>query len=159
MQRRPKRFYVILATAVTLAAVIGAASLNWYFNQDRYGPGPVDIEVTTDKSFYMLGENVTAEIYVTNPQDWPVPHPNFDGTGIEKDGTIIEGGGLHIDFGPNIPTFPPHSKTLYKTYHWDQKTGIVSNRTLVQPGNYTLIVDLSGYGYDSSTNCTIEIRP
>jgi hypothetical protein len=159
--QKPKRFHVILAAAILLVGVTGAFAVNWYTNQNRYGAGSVDMEVTFDKPFYLQNENVTISIYVINPQDWPVPKPNFLGYAIQKDGIGYDGYGLHINFASDhIPTFPPHTTTLYTTIEWDQKTGMASNRTLVEPGNYSLTVTLSGYGYDvDSGNLTIQIRP
>ncbi len=160
MPGRPKRFYIILAAAVTLIVVIGAFALNWYLNQNRYGPGPVEIEVTTDKPSYLQGEQVHFVIYVTNPQDWPVPHPNGEDIMITQDVAFIAGGALSIDFGPNIPTFPAHSRTVYTpSMWWNQKTGSEGNSTQGQPGNYTATVSIAGYGYHSTANCTFEIRP
>jgi len=159
--QKPRRFHVILAVAILLIIIAGVIVVNWYTNQNRYGPGPVDMEVTLDKPFYLPNENVTISIYVKNPQDWPVPQPSYQWYRIEKDGIGYGGYGLHIDFASDkISTFPPHTKTLYTTIGWNQKTGLVSNRTLVEPGNYTLTVTLTGYGYDvDSGNITIQIRP
>ncbi len=160
--QKPRRLYVILAVAILLAILTGAIAVNWYISQNSYGPGPVDMEVTLDKPFYLQNENVTISIYVTNPQDWPVPKPSYQWHRIEKDGIGYDGYGLHIDYAADsIPTFPAHTRTLYTTIVWDQKTtGMASNQTFANPGNYTLTVTLTGYGYDvNSGNLTIQIRP
>ena len=64
---------MILALAILLVIITGAIAVNWIVNQNRFGPGPVDMEVTLDKPFYLKNENVAISIYVTNPQDWRAP--------------------------------------------------------------------------------------
>ncbi len=159
---KSKRFYAVLAVAILLVILTGAIAVNWYISQNSYGPGPVEMEVTLDKPFYVQNENVTILIYVTNPQDWPVPKPSYQWYRIERGGIGYDGYGLHIDVAANqIPSFPAHTKTLYTTIVWDQKTtGMASNRTFVDPGIYTLTVTLTGYGYDANSgNITIPIYP
>jgi hypothetical protein len=149
-----------VATILILAELAGAFVLNWYFNQSWYGPGPVDNEVATSKPIYLQGEEVYFVVYVTNPQVWPVPQPDSASYRIEKDGQVFDGGTVFTDFVSPIPTFPPHSTTTYNPpLFWDQKTGPGTNRTQVQPDNYTLTMTLSGYGYSAGGNFTFEIRP
>jgi hypothetical protein len=128
-------------------------------SQTYYGPGPVEIEVATEKPSYHQGEEVYFVIYVTNPQDWPVPYPNFAGYQIQKEGALIDSGtGVNVDYPANGPTFPAHSTTPYHPYLlWNQKMDINGTHVQVQPGNYTLEVTLGGYGYDNIGNCTFEI--
>jgi hypothetical protein len=162
-KKKSRRFYLVLVAAVLLIAVIVGVVIFEFFNigNIRDGPGPVYIdEVTTDKPYYLQGEEVNFTVTVNNPQDWPVRYPGFVGYVIEKDGLIIEESGLNIDYAMPIPTFPAHSRTLYSpNLLWNQKTGPGNNRTQVPLGNYTLTVSLSGPSYDDSGNCTFEIRP
>jgi len=150
---------MILAAVAATAVIAGAIVLTWHLSQNRYGPGPVTIEAATHKPHYLPGETVEFVIYVTNPQEWPVTQPYRVGFYIEKDGVDLAGGDVNIDFGPVVPTFPPHSTTPYNPpLLWNQQTGSGSNRTQVQPGNYTANISIGGYGYDSSDSCIIEIR-
>jgi hypothetical protein len=60
---------------------------------------------------------------------------------------------LNIDYATPPPTFAAHSKTLYGP----DTQGLTAPG---RPGNYTLIVSISGPGYDDANgNCTIEVRP
>jgi hypothetical protein len=159
-RKRSRRFYLILlATILLIAAVVGAVVFEM-FQTPNYGPGPFDIEVTTEKPFYLGGEDVYFVIYVTNPQDWPVPHPDYAEYQIEKEGILIDGRSVSIDFAPDrIPTFPAHSRTPYKPpLVWNQKTDLNGTRVQVQPGNYTLTLTIQGFGYRASGNYTFEIR-
>jgi hypothetical protein len=57
------------------------------------------------------------------------------------------------------PTFLAHSRTLYDTYVWDQKTGPGNNRTQVPLGNYMFVVSFGGLiDYGSGGNCNFDIR-
>ncbi|MBN1244579.1 hypothetical protein JXA31_03200 [Candidatus Bathyarchaeota archaeon] len=163
-KKRSRRFYVILAAAVLLIAIIISAVFLSFFmmGQTSYGPGPVDIEVTSEKQFYLQGEEVIFIIYVNNPQEWPVPYPYSVLYIVEKDCVYVASlGGGQIDYVAPSPKFPSHSKTLYGDFlmPWNQTTNLNGTRVQVQPGNYTLTVSLSGYGYDASGNCSFEIRP
>jgi len=163
-KKRSRRFYLILiATVLSLAIIVGVVVFELSnVGQTSYGPGPVEIEVTTDKPFYLQGEEVYFVIYVNNPQDWPVPYPNFPGYRIEKDGLNIEEGGVNIDYVMPIPTFPAHSRTLFNpNLHWNQKMDLNGTLVQVQPGNYTLTVYFNPglVDYGDGGNCTFEIRP
>jgi len=162
--KRSRRFYLVLAAAFLLSVIIISAVFLSFFmmSQTSYGPGPVDIEVTADKPFYLQGEEVNFIIYVNNPQEWPVPYPYSVLYIVEKDGVYVASlGGGQIDYAAPSPKFPPNSKTLYGDFlmPWNQKMDLNETRVQVQLGNYTLTVSLSGYGYDESGNCTFEIRP
>jgi hypothetical protein len=162
-KKRSRRFYVILtATILTLAIIIGVIIFEWSnLGQTSYGPGPVDIEVTADKPFYLQGEEVRFLVYVNNQQNWPVPYPLEVAYQIERDGHFVDGVTVNITPPYSIPTFPAQSKTLYSLpCVWNQKEGLGGNQTQVQSGNYTLSVSFSGpVDYGDGGNCTIEIRP
>jgi len=165
-KKRSRRFYLILiATVLSLAIIVGVAVFELSnVGQTSSGPVPVDLEVTTDKPFYLQGEEVYFVVYVNNPQDWPVPCPFFPGYSIDKDGLNIIGGGVNINYAMPMPTFPAHSRTLYNcsAYHWNQKMYLNETFPLVQvqPGNYTLTVYFEGpVDYGDGSNCTFEIRP
>jgi hypothetical protein len=162
-KKRSRRFYVILLAAVLLSVeTVGVAIFEFSISgKIYYGPGPVEIEVTTDKPYYLQGEKVNFVIIVNNPQDWPVMAPLEVGYAIEKDGLILGAPIVCIDYGMyDVPTFPAHSRTLYNPplQAWDQKMDVNGTRVQVQSGNYTLTVSLGGYYYNDSANCTFEIR-
>jgi hypothetical protein len=163
-KKRSRRFYFILtATVLSLAIIVGVLGFELSkAGKASYGPGPVDIEVTTEKPFYLQGEEVNFIVYVNNPQDWPVPYPHFPGYSIDKDGENIEGGGVNINYATPIPTFPAHSRTLFNcsAYNWNQKMYLDGTLVQVQPGNYTLTVYFEGaVDYGNGSNCTFEVRP
>jgi hypothetical protein len=160
-KKKSRLFYLVLVAAVLLIAVIVGVVIFEFFNigNTRYGPGPVEIEVTTDKSFYLQGEEVNFTITVNNPQDWPVPHPLQISYQIERNDKFVDGVTIMVT-PAGSPTFPAHSRTLYDTYVWDQKTGPGSKRTQVPLGNYTFSVSFGRpVDYGSGGNCTFEIRP
>jgi hypothetical protein len=161
-KKRSRRFYLVLAAAVLLIAVIISVVMFEMsnINQTNYGPGPVEIEVVSDKPFYMQGEEVNFTIYVTNPQNWSVPEPYGVTYEMHRNGSEVFGGNVQISFAINPPpSFPPHSRKLYETRVWDGKVGPGDNRTLAPPGTYTYTVLFGGtVDYGNSGNCTFEIR-
>jgi hypothetical protein len=156
-KRKSRRLYLVLAAAVLLITILSVAVFSGLF-QTTYGIGPVDIEITPDKPFYLQGEEVNFTIYVYNPHDWPVAHPQSVLCIIEREGVYVDslGGGL-IDYASPFPTIAPHSEITYRE-SWNQKRDINGTHTQVEPGNYTLIVSLEGPSFDNSGNCTFEIR-
>lgn len=161
-KKKSRRFYIILAaTVLLLALIIGVVIFEWSnVGQTSYGPGPVDIEVTADKPFYLQGEEVNFTIYVSNQQELPVREPSRVTYRMEKDGGEIFNTDINIDFVPDhTPSFHPHSKTLYGTHVWDQKVGSGGNWTFAQTGNYTFSVLFHGAtDYGIGGNCTFEVR-
>lgn len=163
-KKRSRRYYLILtATVLSLAIIVGVIVFELSnAGQTSYGPGPVNIEVTTDKPFYLQGEEVYFIVYVNNPQDWPVPYPSFPAYSIDKNGVNIAGGGVNINYAMPIPTFPAHSRKLFNcsAYQWNQKMYLNGNLVQAQPGNYTLTVYFEGpVDYGDGSNCNFEIRP
>jgi hypothetical protein len=163
-KKKSRRLYLVLAATVLLIAVIIGVIIFEIsdINQTNYGPGPVEIEVISDKPFYLQGEKVNFTIYVNNPHDWPVPYPNSVRYIIEKDDLYVASlGGGQIDYPAPFPMFPPNSKRLYQEFlmTWNQKTNLNGTLVQVQPGNYTLTVSFDGaVDYGDSSNCTFEIR-
>ncbi len=149
---RPKHsrlFYAVPAATAILVVVLLAF---WYFTS-LTGPGPVIIEITSDKRLYSQGENVVFNVYVKNEHSWRVPKPNQVNYRIGEDGVS-----LNINLLPG-QTFPAFSRTFYDDYVWDQKTGPGGNRTQLPPGNYTLRVSFGGpTNYGNEATCTVEIR-
>lgn len=149
--KKSKRTYVILAVVVLCLAVVFAYRLT---SLPLTGPGPVDIEIETDKQSYLPGVEIQFRIYVKNPRVWNVPYPSSITYKIGDEGVT-----KHITLTNPPPTFPALSRTLYDTYVWDQKTGPGGNRTQVPLGNYTLTVNFGGpVDYGNGGSCTIEIR-
>jgi hypothetical protein len=156
-KEKARRFYIIFAVTILLAAlVVGViayelSSVDQTNDQAKYGPGPIDIEVTTDKPFYRLGELINFTIYVNNPQDWPVPSPEAVSYKIREDDHVVSDTSMNADYPPGtIDTFPAHSRTS-SFYLW--------NSGSVPSGNYTLTVTYYGLvDYGEGGNCTFEIR-
>ena len=162
-KKRSRRFYLVIVAAIVFFAVIAGAVIFSICNigQTNYGTGPVDIEVTSDRAFYLQGEEVNFTIYVHNQQNWSVPYPNSVICVVEKNGLYVASvGGGQLDYPGRLPTFPPHSKTLYWTsLLWNQKMDVNGTLVQVQPGNYTYTVSFEGaVNYGNSGNCTFEIR-
>jgi hypothetical protein len=161
-KKKSRRFYMLLVSAVLLVAVmVGIVIFRMPgIGQPSYDPGPVDIEVVADKSFYLQGEEVNFTVYVSNPQDWSVPEPSGVIYEMYRNSAFIFGGDKHIDFVPDkIPVFAAHSRILFETWSWDGKVGSGDNRTVAPPGNYMFTVRFGGLiDYGNSGNCTFEIR-
>lgn len=160
-KKRSRRFYIVLIATISLLAIISGAVILEFFsvNQTTPGPGPVDIEVTADKLSYMQGEEITFEIYVSNPQDWPVEYPYSIRYVIEKDVHVIYSVDEYASYPPDaVPTFSANSRTSFN-WSWNQKTYLNGTLVQVEPGNYALTVSFDVLGYSNSGNCTFEIRP
>jgi len=117
-EKKSRRFYIILAATILLLALLVGVVL---FELSNVGPGPVVIEVTPNKPFYLQGETVSFTIHVNNQQEWPVRYPSTVTYQVEKNSQYIDGDHVEKDCGDPWPKFPAHSKTLYETYQWDQK--------------------------------------
>ncbi len=134
-------FYVSIALIV---GVIVLALLSVAFTPPpaSTGPGPVEIEITTDKLSYLPDEKMHFSVYVHNPQDWAVPYP----TGILFEiGTAGSAGSV----ASYKLTFPAQSKTFLKNFTWSER----------QPGIYTLTVTLRGdVDYGNPGNLTVNVE-
>jgi len=161
-KKKRRRLYIVLTAAIlTLSLILSTIIFELHTaNQTSYGPGPVEIEVTTDKPIYLQGEMVNFTIYVYNPFDWKVPHPHGVTFQIEENNTFVQSSSMAIDFPPDaLPTFSPHSKVFYYNYSWNQKARTNDKLTLVQPGNYTFSVTFRGLvTYGEGNRCIFEIR-
>jgi len=115
-KKRSRRFYIILITTASLLTVTVGVFCVDHGNRPNYGPGPIEIEVSTDKPFYLQGEEVNFIIYVNNPQNWPVAYPDLVGYDVEKDGISIDSCDVNVNFGYEIPTIPAHSRTAYRPF-------------------------------------------
>ncbi len=148
-----KRSKLLYAIPLTLMIAVLAGFL--VFLSTYVGPGPVNIEITTDKQSYLPGEEIQFQIYVNNPQIWRVPYPT------EMSYALVEPNvGRDIMYPQPHPTFALLSKVFYDNYTWDQMSGVISQaRTQVQPGNYTLTVAFGGpVSYGQGGSCTVEIK-
>jgi hypothetical protein len=150
MQRRPRSLYLIFA-AVTM--MVAGILVYWFFAFAYTGPGPVKIEIATDKQFYLLGEEIQFRVHVYNPQLWRATYPSRVDYRIGDEGLT-----KHITLASPPPSFPGKSRTLYDTYVWDQKTGPGGNRTQALPGEYLLTVSFDGpIEYGNGGDCTVKI--
>lgn len=147
----------IIAVALVIGVIGVAALIIDAGTPSYYKPGSLELEVTTDKPSYVIGENVTFIIKVNNPQDWPVRQPNsvigkVEGNEVHAD---IEGSGI-IEWPVKAPTYLAHEITIYNLT-WNQTSHGLNN--LMVSGNYTFTYRIQGYGYDTSANCTFIIEP
>ena len=125
-------------------------------NEEPVGPGPLTLEIIPDRAYYLQGQEIHFSIYVSNTHDWRVPKP----TTIIYDIVNFSSQTVMIDYVNPHPCFEPHSRNLFVTYKWDQKTEDLSNQNLVPPGNYTFTVSFEGpVNYDSLAAYSFEIRP
>ena len=125
-------------------------------SEDPMGPGPLTLEIIPDRAYYLRGQEIIFSIYVNNAHDWNVPKP----TTITYNIGNFSSQTVMLDYVSPHPYFEPHSRNLFVSYSWDQKTGDFGNQNLVPPGNYTLTVSFEGpVNYDSLTACTFEIKP
>jgi hypothetical protein len=149
-----KRGYKTVILVVVLFLILATLMLV-LSNPGPTGPGPVEINVITEKDRFARGEVITFSIYVNNTHDWNVPQPS---TITYQIGSYIQS--AYIDYASPLPTFPAHSYTLLMTYSWNQKMGNLGNQTLVEPGIYTITVSLGGkVDYGPPGNRTITIQP
>jgi len=146
----------VLASFVAVGLVIAfvLSFLGFSRSPTVTGPGPVNIEVTSDKPFFLQGEDVALLVYVYNPQNWSVPYHSKIRYWIEGDNLT---GGLDIDYAPDSnPVFSPNSRTLIYNYSWNRLAG---GRMLV-PGNHTLRVSIEGpVDYGEGGSYTFEVKP
>jgi len=161
-KKRTNRFYKVLAiTIILLAIILGVVIFELSdIYQNSYGSGPVEIGVTTDKPFYLQGEEINFTIYVNNPYDWKIPHPHEVTYRIEGKDNFTQSSTKFVDFpSSSVPTFSPHTRIFYSTYTWNQKVQANNNIKLAQPGNYTFSVTFSGLvAYGNGDSCVFEVR-
>jgi hypothetical protein len=125
-------------------------------NSEPTGPGPVEINVITEKDSFAKGEVINFSIYVNNTHEWKIPQPSIIRYQI---GPYTHA--VNIDYVTPLPTFPAHSNTLLATYSWNQKMSVVGNQTFIELGNYTITVSLDGmvdYGPPGTRTITIQPR-
>ncbi len=153
-KRRLSICYIAFLAVVVLIFSAVAGFLVFYRFPPATGPGPVDIEVVSDKPFFLQGEDVALLVYVYNPQSWSVPCHSKMRYWIEGDNVT---GGLDVDYAPDSnPVFSPNSRTLIYNYSWNR---LASGRILTA-GNHTFHVSIQGpvdYGEDGTY--TFEVKP
>jgi hypothetical protein len=147
---------LVIAAVLLIAVIVGVVIFE--MSRPSYGPGPVDIEVFSNKFVYAQGEEVNFTIYVNNPQNWSVLEPFSVTHEMNRTNELVLSDWTEIDFAER-PSFPPHSRTLYDTRVWDGKVRSGDNLTLAPPVIYTYFVTFKGSGgYGNGGNCTFEIR-
>ncbi len=153
-----RRRNITLVIAVALGVVLGLAG--WVYYETRpsvFGPGPIEIQVTPDKQYFLVGEEPTFTIMVFNNQTWPVAYPDEENTHVYNSTADFGYATMNINRGVHTSTFSPNSSN---PLHWTWFESKQNNQTIPhQPGNYTLVFGIRGFGYDASSNCTFEIRP
>ena len=82
-KKKFKRIYAIVIIVVLLVVALSYAVYTLTYVAPT-GPGPVEIEVVTDKPSYLQSEQVHFSIYVNNTQNWNVPKPSTVSFQIEN---------------------------------------------------------------------------
>jgi len=152
-RRLSKRHLAFIVVVVLIISAV-AGFLVFYRIPPITGDGPVNIEVVSDKPFFLQGEDVFLLVYVYNLQNWSVPYHSKIRYGIEGDNIT---GGQDIDYAPDSnPVFSPHSRTLIFKYSWNRLAG---GRMLV-PGNHTFRISIEGpVDYGEGGSYTFEVKP
>ncbi len=151
---KSKRIYVVIAATVLIIAIL-SISIYVLTQPGPTGPGPVKIDIITDKTVYVQGEQVHFSIYINNTQNWRIPKPTTISFQIGNYSSKT----VCIDYANPPPTFPAHSREFFYDYDWNQQTSSGSNSIQVEPGYYTLTVTLDGpVNYGAPANYTFEIK-
>ncbi len=140
-----------------LAAVLVFAGWLYYESlPSDFGPWSIEIQVSPDKQYFLQGENATFTFVVVNSQSSPVARPSHEITTVTKNGITVDDMDIHINLpASKTPTFPADSNTqLQWTWLESKDNQIIPHET----GNYTLTVRLEGFGYETTGNCTFEIK-
>lgn len=149
MKRHHRKFYYVFALAVIL--IILMVSANFAFRDPLLYSNTLTVQLVTDKSFYLQGEEVSISAYVTNGKDESFVQPTtINYSVLNPTGQAIYSIRINPNFPNPQPTFPAHSKTLFSSHVWNQKN---LNYTLVESGNYTIKVSIK-YG---TSECNIQI--
>jgi hypothetical protein len=141
-----RKFYLGVG-AVALMLVVFAVAL-FAFRDPALYSNAIKVQTVTDKQSYTRGEDVSISVYVINGkgesfvQPTTVSYKVSDSTGQEVYAVILD---ITWPFPP--PEFPAHSKTLFSSHVWNQKS--ISTAAIVEPGNYTITVSLE-YGTSES---------
>lgn len=151
---KSKRIYAVIAAALLIVAIL-SVTLYVLTQPGPTGPGPVKIDIITDKPIYLQGEQTHFSIYVNNTQNWRIPEPTTISFQIGNYSSTT----VCIDYVNPPPTFPAHSREFFYDYDWNQQTGTGSNSKQVEPGYYTLTVTLEGsVNYGAPAKFTFEIK-
>ena len=157
--RKPKWIYAIIAVLIVGLVILGYVIFSETLSSEPIGPEPVTLQVTTEKTTYTQGENVTFLIYENNTQDWAVYKPTAYGYWVSNSqGNVVwESGGFHVDFPPSNNTYPAHYGNAWGAI-WDQTVTIDNRTTMAPPGDYTFTY-LIDDPYIVQANCAVTIKP
>jgi hypothetical protein len=141
-----RKFYLGVVVVASILVMLAVAF--FAFRDPVLYSNAIKIRTVTDKSSYTRGEDVSISVYVINGkgesfvQPTTVSYKVLDSTGQEVYAVILD---ITWSFPP--PEFPAHSKTLFSSHVWNQKSVIPA--TIVEPGNYTITVSFE-YGTSES---------
>jgi hypothetical protein len=142
-----RKFYLGVVVVASIFVMLAVAF--FAFRDPVLYSNTLKVQTVTDKSSYTHGEDVSISVYVINGKDESFAQPTTvsykvsDSTGQEVYAVILD---ITWSFPP--PEFPAHSKTLFSSHVWNQKS--ISTATIVEPGNYTIIVSFE-YGTSESS--------
>jgi hypothetical protein len=130
------------------------------------GPGPVTIKVLTEKTIYTLAEPVKMDIYLVNPNSWPVYRQTTQSAYIfNESGSLVwqfEFNWSDPDTGydPSIhASYPANSTTKVWGVGWNQHHFVNTEQVLCGVGNYTLVASLEGIMEFGTVNQTFTVVP